>query len=238
MERDNITLEIEERERDEVEDVKSDEEDFYGDSDDDTVPPPPPSESIQKSESKDDDDEEDEGEDGDELDEEVQEEALSVDGDEDEDILNFQRNMMENLEGDDDEYDDDSDLDEDYLQKLDTSLQKDIVTEFHPELLQHKNEEIEALSKVVKNDLDVIVDPFHKTVPFLTKFEKARILGERAKQLNAGGKPFVNVDASVIDGYLIAEKELEEKKIPFIIKRPLTNGGCEYWKIEDLEVLY
>ena len=104
--------------------------------------------------------------------------------------------------------------------------------------MQHKNEEIEALSKVVKNDLDVIVDPFHKTVPFLTKFEKARILGERAKQLNAGGKPCVNVDASVIDGYLIAEKELEEKKIPFIIKRPLTNGGCEYWKIEDLEVLY
>ena len=92
MERDNITLEIEERERDEVEDVKSDEEDFYGDSDDDTVPPPPPSESIQKSESKDDDDdEEDEEEDGDE----VQEEALSVEGDEDEDILNFQRNMME-----------------------------------------------------------------------------------------------------------------------------------------------
>lgn len=237
MERDNITLEIEEKERDEVEDVKSDEEDFYGDSDDDTVPPPPPSESIQKSESKD-DDEEDEEEDGDELDEEVQEEALSVEGDEDEDILNFQRDMMENLEGDDDDYDDDSDLDEDYLQKLDTSLQKDIVTDFHPELLQHKNEEIEALSKVVKNDLDVIVDPFHKTVPFLTKFEKARILGERAKQLNAGGKPFVNVDASVIDGYLIAEKELEEKKIPFIIKRPLTNGGCEYWKIEDLEVLY
>ncbi len=237
MERDNITLEIEEKERDEVEDVKSDEEDFYGDSDDDTVPPPPPSESIQKSESKD-DDEEDEEEDGDELDEEVQEAALSVEGDEDEDILNFQRDMMENLEGDDDDYDDDSDLDEDYLQKLDTSLQKDIVTDFHPELLQHKNEEIEALSKVVKNDLDVIVDPFHKTVPFLTKFEKARILGERAKQLNAGGKPFVNVDASVIDGYLIAEKELEEKKIPFIIKRPLTNGGCEYWKIEDLEVLY
>lgn len=237
MERDNITLEIEEKERDEVEDVKSDEEDFYGDSDDDTVPPPPPSESIQKSESKD-DDEEDEEEDGDELDEEVQEETLSVEGDEDEDILNFQRDMMENLEGDDDDYDDDSDLDEDYLQKLDTSLQKDIVTDFHPELLQHKNEEIEALSKVVKNDLDVIVDPFHKTVPFLTKFEKARILGERAKQLNAGGKPFVNVDASVIDGYLIAEKELEEKKIPFIIKRPLTNGGCEYWKIEDLEVLY
>ena len=84
----------------------------------------------------------------------------------------------------------------------------------------------------------MIVDPFHKTVPFLTKYEKARILGERAKQLNAGGKPFVNVDPSILDGYLIAEKELNEKKLPFIIKRPITNGACEYWKIEDLEILY
>lgn len=237
MERDNITLEIEEKERDERDDAKSDEEDPFGDSDDDTVPPPPPSESIEKLEAKDEDDDDDE--DVEEGEGEIQEEEeITAQDDEDEDILNFQKNMMENLEGDDSDYDDDSDLDEDYLQKLDTSLQKDIVTDFHPELLQHKNEEIEALSKVVKNDLDVIVDPFHKTVPFLTKFEKARILGERAKQINAGGKSFVNVDASVIDGYLIAEKELEEKKIPFIIKRPLTNGGCEYWKIEDLEVLY
>ena len=235
MERDNITLEIEEKERDERDDAKSDEEDPFGDSDDDTVPPPPPSESIEKLEAKDEDDDDDEDVEEGEIQEE---EEITAQDDEDEDILNFQKNMMENLEGDDSDYDDDSDLDEDYLQKLDSSLQKDIVTDFHPELLQHKNEEIEALSKVVKNDLDVIVDPFHKTVPFLTKFEKARILGERAKQINAGGKSFVNVDASVIDGYLIAEKELEEKKIPFIIKRPLTNGGCEYWKIEDLEILY
>jgi len=62
-------------------------------------------------------------------------------------------------------------------------------------------------------------------------------LGERAKQLNAGAKPMVEVDINVIDGYLIALKEFEEKKIPFIIKRPLPNGGIEYWKFKDLEVL-
>ena len=44
-------------------------------------------------------------------------------------------------------------------------------------------------------------------------------------------------DDNVIDGYLIALKEFEEKKIPFIIKRPLPNGGCEYWKAADLEIL-
>ena len=37
--------------------------------------------------------------------------------------------------------------------------------------------------------------------------------------------------------YISKIKELEEKKIPFIIKRPLPNGGCEYWKLADLEIL-
>ena len=136
-----------------------------------------------------------------------------------------------------DEYDD-SDYEEDYLQKLDKSLQDDVIANFHPELLQHKNEEIQTLSKIVRNVENTIIDPFHNTVPFLTKYEKARILGERAKQINAGAKPFVQLEPSVIDGYLIAEKELQEKKIPFIIKRPIPNGGCEYWKVEDLEILY
>ena len=37
--------------------------------------------------------------------------------------------------------------------------------------------------------------------------------------------------------HLIALKEFNEKKIPFIIKRPMPNGGCEYWKFEDLEII-
>ena len=41
----------------------------------------------------------------------------------------------------------------------------------------------------------------------------------------------------MIDGYLIALKELEQKKIPFIIQRPLPNGGCEYWRLTDLEII-
>ena len=82
-----------------------------------------------------------------------------------------------------------------------------------------------------------IIDPLHKTVPFLTRYEKARILGERAKQINSGAKTFVDLEPNVIDGYVIALKEFEAKKIPFIVKRPLPNGGVEYWRFEDLEVL-
>jgi DNA-directed RNA polymerase subunit K/omega len=135
---------------------------------------------------------------------------------------------------DEDEEDDDND---NYLQKFDESLKTNIIAEHHPELRVHNNDEVDVLSRVVRNENGTIIDPLHRTIPLLTKYEKSRILGERAKQLNSGAKPFVEVDVSMIDGYLIALKEFEQKKIPFIIKRPLPNGGCEYWKFQDLEVL-
>ena len=101
----------------------------------------------------------------------------------------------------------------------------------------HNYDEIDVLSKVVRDNMGTIIDPLHKTLPFLTKYEKTRVLGERATQLNAGAMAMIEVDADMIDGYVIALKEFEQKKIPFIIKRPLPNGAVEYWKLEDLEVL-
>ena len=94
-----------------------------------------------------------------------------------------------------------------------------------------------TLCKIVRNKDGHIIDDLHKTVPFLTKFEKARIIGLRAKQINNGCEPFIDVPPNMIEGLTIAEKELEEKNIPFIIRRPLPNGASEYWKVSDLEIL-
>jgi DNA-directed RNA polymerase subunit K/omega len=138
---------------------------------------------------------------------------------------------------DEDDEDDDDEDDENYLKKFDEDLQKNIIENFHPELKAHNYEEIEALSTIVRDAEGNIIDPFHKTTPILSRYERARILGERAKQINEGAQPFIEVDEHIIDGYLIAEKELEQKKIPFIIQRPLPNGGSEYWRIRDLEIL-
>ena len=91
--------------------------------------------------------------------------------------------------------------------------------------------------RVQRNKDNIIVDDLHKTIPMLTKYEKTRILGQRAKQINDGATPFVKIPENVIDGYLIAIRELEEKKIPFIIRRPLPNRGSEYWMVEDLEIV-
>jgi len=141
------------------------------------------------------------------------------------------------LEIEDDEDDDEDDGDDNYLQKFDESIQQHIIEDFHPELKMHNHDEIEILSRIVRDQHGNIIDPLHKTLPFLTRYEKARILGERAKQLNAGAKSTIELESNIIDGYLIAMKEFDAKKIPFVIKRPLPNGGCEYWRFSDLEVL-
>ena len=135
-----------------------------------------------------------------------------------------------------DEEDDDEEG-EDYLQKLDDHFRQKVIENHHPELKTLNYEEIETLATVVRDADSTIIDPLHRTLPVLTRYEKARILGERAKQINMGAKPFVEVDESMIDGYLIALKELDQKVIPFIIQRPLPHGGSEYWRLSDLEVL-
>jgi DNA-directed RNA polymerase subunit K/omega len=145
---------------------------------------------------------------------------------------------FDDIEIDINDKDYESDEDEsDYLQKFDESIRKNIILQYHPEMIIKNNEEIETLSRVVRDSNGNIIDPFHKTLPFLTKYEKARILGERANQINEGSPIFVNVEPDIIDGYLIALKEYEQRKIPFIIQRPIPNGTCEYWRLSDLEII-
>ena len=103
---------------------------------------------------------------------------------------------------------------------------------------KHNYNEVLALSRVVRDKDGVISDELHKTTPIMNKFEYTRILGMREKQLNDGAKPFIKVRENIIDSYIIAKQELEQKRLPFIIKRPISNGGCEYWKISDLEILH
>jgi DNA-directed RNA polymerase subunit K/omega len=138
---------------------------------------------------------------------------------------------------DSDEEDEAHPEDENYLQKFDRELRANYILNFHPESKTHNYEEVKALSRVSRDGRGIIIDPLHKTIPFLSKYELTRVLGQRAKQLDTGARSFVQVPLDVIDGYHIALLELKEKKMPFIIKRPLPNGGIEYWNVSDLELL-
>jgi len=152
----------------------------------------------------------------------------------DEDINEFDEDINEfNNEGDDC----DDDCEEENLKKLESTFNNSILLDLHPELKQQNYNEILAMCKIIRNKKNEIIDPLHKTIPWLTKFEVARILGLRSKQINNGADTFIDVPPEIISGYTIAEMELEQKKVPFIIRRPLPSGGSEYWRVSDLDII-
>ncbi len=207
----------------------------YSDSDSDSGSE---SESDKKIKTEDDDDSYNEAgsdSDVDEEDEDIEETFES----EREDYVEKKRNQNIDFSDDDEEEDEDEDenKDENYLQKFNKSLTTNVISEHHPELIVQNFHEVDALCAIVRDEDGLIIDPFHRTLPFVTKYEKAKVLGERAKQINAGAETFVEVGDEIVDGYLIAMAEFEQKKIPMIIRRPLPNGGSEFWRMADLEIL-
>lgn len=76
--------------------------------------------------------------------------------------------------------------------------------------------------------------PEKVTTRFLTKYEKARIIGARALQISKNAPVMVEIEPGEWDPIKIAEKELIERKIPFIIRRYLPDGSFEDWRVDEL----
>ncbi len=114
---------------------------------------------------------------------------------------------------------------------------KTYINTYHPEENNLSFDEMYNLSLITRDDKGNIDDPLHVTYPLLSKYEKAKLIGLRVNQLNRGSKPFINIQNMILDKHLIAEEELKQKKIPFILKRPIPNGSFEYWNLKDLEII-
>lgn len=85
---------------------------------------------------------------------------------------------------------------------------------------------------------NVIVDDptTRESKPVLTKYERVRILGIRARQLSLGAKPMLlNIDN--LHPKEIAKLELELGKLPFKIEREFPNGRKEIWKVSELKIV-
>ena len=80
-------------------------------------------------------------------------------------------------------------------------------------------------------------DPLHTTYPFVTLFEKTKIIGLRANQLSQGARPFIVVPKEITDVRDIARLEFQQKRLPYLIKRPLPDGTYEVWRLVDLMIL-
>jgi DNA-directed RNA polymerase subunit K/omega len=135
------------------------------------------------------------------------------------------------------EDDESEDGDNMYADKFTKEVTSNYIQKHHQECLQINYDEMETLTNIVRDINGNIIDDLHRTSPILSKYEYSRILGQRAMQLESGSKPYIRVDPNIIDGYIIATQELQQKKIPVIIRRPIGNT-FEYWKLQDLELLF
>ena len=131
---------------------------------------------------------------------------------------------------DDDDNDDDENSYEASEKLEDIKSDNSIYDDDDTDIFDQINPEIE-----LKRNLRV-PDNERITNPKLTKYEKVRLLGTRAKQISDGSKIFIK-SKKVRNAMDIAELELEHKVIPLKIKRPLPNGKYEIWSIKELEIV-
>jgi DNA-directed RNA polymerase I, II, and III subunit RPABC2 len=126
---------------------------------------------------------------------------------------------------DDEEFDNDFSNDNDYTEEED-------IIDLNIDDEDKKNEEHGFKLITYKNILENMEKKPKRSIPYLTKFERARIIGTRLQQLAYGAKPRVNTKGlnSIQE---IVEKELDERKILFIIRRPMPDGTYEDWKLEE-----
>ncbi|KAJ3311890.1 DNA-directed RNA polymerases I II and III subunit RPABC2 [Blyttiomyces sp. JEL0837] len=73
------------------------------------------------------------------------------------------------------------------------------------------------------------------TTPYMTKYEKARLLGTRALQISMNAPVMVELNGET-DPLAIAMLELRQKKIPLMVRRYLPDGSYEDWTVEELNL--
>lgn len=80
-------------------------------------------------------------------------------------------------------------------------------------------------------------DPNHRSQPWITQYERTKILGFRANQLAKGARPYIEVPKYVVDTLEIARLELKDRRLPFIISRIMPDGTFEFWRLSDMMIL-
>jgi DNA-directed RNA polymerase I, II, and III subunit RPABC2 len=128
-------------------------------------------------------------------------------------------------------YEEQDDYENDVSNEIEYSDEEDI-TDLNTEDEEKQNDEDSFKLLTYRNVIENIEKKIKKTIPILTKFERAKIVGVRLQQLAYGAKPRVDV-SGLKNIHEIVQKELKERKILFIIRRNLPNGTYEDWKLEE-----
>ena len=94
---------------------------------------------------------------------------------------------------------------------------------------------------VFRKDVAENVKQPRVTREYFTRYEHSALLATRAQQLAEGAKPLISLEgmkpSDPLFVWIVAQKEIEQRKLPFIIRRQLPNGTSEYWSAQELELI-
>ena len=113
----------------------------------------------------------------------------------------------------------------------------EVLYKHHPETILDYAEKVTPYIPLQQVPPSEGKDPAHKTHPFLSVYERTKILGFRANQLAQGAPPYIARPEHVTSVFDIAKMELEQRRLPYIIKRPLPDGAFEYWRLSDMMLI-
>ena len=113
----------------------------------------------------------------------------------------------------------------------------EVLYKYHPETKVDYVETVIPRVPLQQAPPDSGTDGNHLSPPFLTVYERTKILGTRTNQLAEGARPFVTVPEYMTNPLDIAKLELEQRRLPFIVKRPMPDGTFEFWRLSDLMIL-
>lgn len=184
---------------------------------------------------------------------EYEKKLVGGDDDESDDGLESEEENEEDVENNMDEVEDDDKLDDENTVESDTESEAEDEESIEGDedgddcvykLTKKKNdddiddkleEDNFAEDEDVKLRNGVVPKEDRQTKPIMTKYERVRILGERARQLSLGAKPMIKGMESK-DPKEVARQELKEGSIPLLIERELPNGMKEIWEPKELKI--
>ena len=127
------------------------------------------------------------------------------------------------------ESDDDLDLDDDVEEEDDDDAES------------YVDGSDEAYQSTIIDSVEAKHEMYSKTKstsPFLQKYEKCRVLAVRITQLQLGAPAMVDArKLKLTDERQIAERELQERVLPLIVRRKLGFGLHEDWRLEDMIII-
>jgi DNA-directed RNA polymerase subunit K/omega len=180
----------------------------------------------------------------DELDYGVDDAEIDGKGEDDDEELNSDEELLSEESSEDEDKDeeksnkgdkDDKNKDKPSKEKKSKKVTKNINTDELPPLVVSSTKERYVYKPIISTTITIIHDTNRITSDCMTKFEYTEVVSVRAANIQMGGVCFTDV-SNIDDPILKAKKEIYDKKCPLSILRMIKENVYEKYDVNSLAI--